>query len=131
MSTISWLFASHVEREIIEKVSGNYCFTLPEDLIQLIMTGNNGTPSKKKFDSAHGKEHMVKTLLSYNPDDIENVYSAIEVLKESCYRLYPIANDPAGNLICLSPKGIVLWDHETDSIDLIAPDIATFLSILY
>lgn len=131
MDTITWFFASQVERESIETVASKNGFTLPEDLIQLILEGNNGTPSKKKFDSAHGKEHMVKTLLSYNPEDIENIYDAINVLKESCYRLYPIANDPAGNLICLSPKGVVLWNHEDDSIDTIASDVSTFLSLLY
>ena len=130
MNTITWLFASQVARAVVEKVAKENGFTLPEDLIQLVLKGNNGTPSKKKFDSEHGREHMVKTILSYIPEDIENVYDAIDVLRESCYRLYPIANDPAGNLICLSPKGIVLWNHETDEVDFIAKTVTLFLESL-
>ncbi len=131
MSSITWKFSSHVDRETVVKVARDNGFSLPEDLIMLIMEGNNGIPSVKHFDSVGAKEHLIKTLLSYNSADIENVYGAIDVLKESKFRLYPIANDPAGNLLCLSPQGIVLWNHENDTIDKVANSVSDFLNQLY
>ena len=131
MNNITWLFSSRIDRETVVNVATINGFSLPEDLIQLIMEGNNGTPSVKHFDSSCSKNHMIKTLLSYNHEDIENVYGAIEALKESCFRLYPIANDPAGNLICLSRDGIVLWNHENDTIDQVATNISDFIEHLY
>ena len=76
----------------------------------------------------------MKTLLSFNPDDSENIWSANDSMDEEFQSNYiAFANDSAGNLICFkkSNKLVVLWDHETDNVEAIAPSFSGFIKSLY
>lgn len=128
---IDWKYASPIEENVINNVAKSHNITLPAMLVEIIMKGNNGSPSKNKFYYDHGNnEDIFKTLLSYNHIDIENVYSALDELKDHP-SLYPFGNDPAGNFICLKGKSVVLWRHETNEIIPISESIESFFNDLH
>lgn len=126
---ITWKYASPIDAKIIENEAKKNRVILPKLLIRIIHEGNNGSPSKKMFKYSNN-EDIFKTLLSYSKSDIENVYSAIKILKEAGEKLYPFANTPAGNLICLQGDHVVLWNHENGLTTFISENIDTFLKSL-
>lgn len=128
---ITWEHATPICDGLFSEVESMYGIQIPDDLKSVLMEGNGGTPSKRFFDDEKSKTHEMKTLLSYNRSDMENVYSAFELLKEIDSKLIPFANDPAGNLICYDGSKVVYWHHETDEIDPVADSISCFFANLY
>lgn len=128
---IIWKYATPVQGNLVLKVAKDHAIELPEFLVKIIEKGNNGSPSKKLFYYDNNKnEDVFKTLLSYNRNDIENVYSALNTLKDYP-ALYPFGNDPAGNLICLENGKVVLWKHETLSIWPVSNTVEEFFHNLH
>lgn len=129
---ITWKYTSSVSDELIKSVEETFGISIPLSLRKVIKEGNNGYPSKNKFDAKQSKEHLFKTLLSYYKNDLENVFVAFASLKESnTVGMIPFANDPAGNLICLKDSRVVLWNHETCSIEEVSDSIEDFFNSLY
>lgn len=128
---ITWERVSPICDELITEVENMYSIQIPDDLKSVLKEGNGGTPSKRFFDDEESKSHEMKTLLSYNRSDMENVYSAFKVLKEIDSKLLPFANDPAGNLICYDGSKVVYWNHETDELETVANSILEFFDKLY
>jgi len=128
---ITWKYTTPISEKSIANVEQVYHVQIPEELKTIIKKGNNGVPSKRYFDTNRSKEHEIKTLLSYDRSDMENVYSAFEVLKEIDCKLLPFANDPAGNLICYDGSKVVYWHHETDEVEPVADSISEFFDKLY
>lgn len=128
---IEWKYSSPVEETTVMALAKSHNVIIPSLLLDMIKRGNNGSPSKKKFSYDNGhNEDIFKTLLSYNPKDIENVYSALEELHGNP-SLYPFGNDPAGNLICLKGQKVVLWRHETNTTAPISDSIESFFTELH
>ena len=128
---ITWKYATPISDELISEVEGKYDIQLPKDLKSILKEGNNGVPSKRFFDTDVAEGHEWKTLLSYYKNDIENVYSAISILKDVDIDLFPFGNDPAGNMICLKRGKVVFWNHVTDALEFIADSVSEFLAKLY
>lgn len=128
---IQWKYSSPVEESTIIAVAHSHNVTLPNLLVKMIMEGNNGTPSKRKFFYDNdNNEDIFKTMLSYNPNDIENVYSALAELHGNP-SLYPFGNDPGGNLICVKDSKVVLWKHENNIISPVSDSIDSFFEELH
>src|SRR5574344_1199302 len=130
--SITWKYVKPTTMDKIEAVEKENAIKLPEDLQNLLIANNNGRPSPSTFDTKKSKERVFKKLLSYNKEDTENIYTAIEVLKKENSYLFPIASDPSGNFICLE-KGekIVLWLHEVNRTEFIAKSMTEFIEKLY
>ncbi len=128
---INWKYVTPVSKEQIAEVEKTFNIIVPDELKAVIMVGNNGVPSKRFFDTDFSKEHELKTLLSYDKRDIENIFSAFAVIRKENENLIPIANDPAGNLICLDNGNVVFWKHETNEMETIASSITDFFDKLY
>lgn len=128
---IHWKYASPVDMNTVIAVAHSHNISLPSLLVKMIMEGNNGSPSKRKFFYNDNKnEDVFKTMLSYNPNDVENVYSALAELHNTS-SLYPFGNDPAGNFICLDGSKVVLWKHETHIIVPISNSVESFFNSLH
>lgn len=87
--------------------------SLPDSLIDIMEKNNGGRPSEKDIITKSHKEYVFKSMLSYNKDDKETIYSVYpELFKET--NLFPIASDAAGNFICydLKSKRYALYNHE-------------------
>ena len=104
---IKWKRGSHIDESIIKEVETTFNISLPEDYKKVIAENNNARPSISTFDTEVSKEHVFKKLLSLKHDDIENVYKAKKVLSTVDDSLFPFANDPAGNLICLKNGTVI------------------------
>lgn len=128
---ITWFLTTKVTEDRISYVESICGITLPSDLRELILFANDGMPSKEIFDTEKSKGHVFKKLLSFNKEDIENIYTPIEVLKKENPSLFPFASDPAGNFICLQKGKVVLWLHESGDIEYVADSVSSLLGLLY
>ena len=90
---------------------------LPQGLVDIIEAYNGGRPSEKDIITADEREYVFKSLLSYNANDLENIYD-VYPLFEKC-GLFPIASDAAGNFICYDAKleVLVLYCHESEDTE--------------
>lgn len=128
---ITWRRTSVISEEVITAAESQFGVKLPADVKKVFMAFNNGRPSACLFDSPKAKEHVMKKLLSFNKKDIENIYMAKAVLDNDNKTLFPLANDPSGNLICLSNNKIVYWHHETGEVEFLANTFTEFIESLY
>lgn len=128
---LQWIRGSYISDELITEAENEYGIKLPEDIVSVVKYNNNGRPSLSCFDSPTSKEHELKKMLSFKKEDIENIYKFKKILNSVDPQMFPIANDPAGNLICLRNGMIVYWTHENDEIEVLANSFTEFLSSLY
>lgn len=128
---IKWKRGSQISDEIIADAELTYGISLPQDIKDIVKKYNNGRPSISTFDSPIGKEHVVKKLISFKTDDVENIYKVKNMLSTKDTALFPIAIDPAGNIICYYNGRIVYWLHETDEVYPLADSFSDFISKLY
>lgn len=125
-------YNSAISVEKIQEVARENGYTYTDDFISFIQSCNNGIISPNKFNTEQSIEYEVKTILSYNNKDIENVYTAIKILKEEGKCLIPFANTPSGDFVCIDINNfVVLWKHETSSIEIISPTFSLFIDSLY
>jgi len=128
---IQWKRGSQITDEIITAAESAYGISLPQDFKDIVKKHNNGRPSISTFDSPIGKEHEVKKLISLKNNDVENIYKVKNVLSSIDTALFPIAIDPAGNIICFRNGKIVYLLNETEEVVPLANSFSEFLSKLY
>ena len=131
MKNITWKYVkplanaeSIAEYEVLTESS------LPEDIKEAVRMYNGGRPSLKYYDLSEEKDKEFKTLLSFNRNDIENVF-AFYPLDSASGKLVPFASDPAGNLFVVKDCKIYLWLHETDTIVFLSESFSSFLETLH
>ena len=114
--SIEWKYVKPLlDRKAVSAFLIEHSIVLPLDLVKVLESYNGGRPSDKSVVVADGREFVFKSLLSYNKDDLETVYSIYPIFEEtSCF---PFATDPSGNMICYDTKKekYVLYEHETDN----------------
>ena len=93
---------------------------IPKKLIECIKNNNGGRPDKKDFSTNKRDGYVFKSLLSFNENDKESIFSFYPDLFRGT-NLFPFGLDSAGNFICydMRKKKYVLWNHETDEIEII------------
>lgn len=130
---MEWKYVKATTSEKIEAVKKKYDVQLPEDLEKLILKSNNGRPVKATFDSERTRGLEFKKLLSYNTEDMENIYTFIDVVQTENRNLFPIASEPSGDFICLdlSKNAVVHLNHETATTEFVADSISQLISALY
>lgn len=126
---MNWKYVKPTTIEKIQSVENMYNIQLPQDLKDLILRYNNGRPEKSYF-IVNDKERIFKKLLSYNEEDIENIYPYIDILRKVNKDLFPIASDPGGNFICLAEGKIVYWEHELRKYEVVSNSITDFINLL-
>ena len=107
-------------QKAVELFLNKHQINLPEKLVQCLSTNNGGRLSMGLFDTNEGKEYVFKSLLSYNEEDLENIYMVYPQLFKGTH-FYPIGTTPAGDFVCydLSEFKYVLLKHETGRIEVI------------
>ena len=103
---------------------------LPDDIKEVIKMYNGGRPSLKYYDLPNEKDKEFKTLLSFNRNDIENVF-AFYPLDSANGKIVPFASDPAGNLFVIKEGKMFLWLHESDTTVFLAESFSAFLETLH
>jgi hypothetical protein len=115
-----------------EKIIGK---ELPDELKSDIKNYNAGRPEKRLFDTEKSQNKMVKGLLSFNKNDTNNVFSALEwnIGPDNKDDFIVIGLDPFGNFICLDKdlEEIVYIYHDNFRIELIAENYKEFIEKLH
>ena len=131
MKNITWKYVkplanveSIAEYEVLTKSS------LPEDIKEVVRMYNGGRPSLKYYDLSGEKDKEFKTLLSFNRNDIENVFTFYP-LDSANGKLVPFASDPAGNFFVIKDGKIYLWLHESDTTVFLSESFSAFLETLH
>lgn len=134
-SYIKWDFVEELqdERSIseIEKMVG---IKFPQDFVDCVKKYNAANPEPNSFDTDIEEGHVFDALLSFNNEDLDNIYSSIDGIEFFPYdTLAPIALDPFGNFICYDKRTLQLkfWNHETGETEFIANTFTEFLDKLY
>ena len=111
----------------IDKFESKHGIKFPKDLKEIFLKYNGGRPPKRYFDVGKEKDIEFKTLLSFNKDDPENIYTSLDT---SDNKLIPFASTPGGDFICLKSNKIYFWIQDTDKSVLIASTFTEFLKML-
>ena len=114
----------------IKEIEEKYKVKIPEILKNIIIRYNGGRPVKNIFMTKESKEKVIKTLLSYNQSDRENIYIYLDFFKKG---YIPFANTAFGDVICLNNKNenIELYLHEIDKFEYVCENIEQFINKLY
>lgn len=132
---MEWKYVKRLEDEsLIDQFAKMVCCSFSPEFLKCVKEHNGGRPSKRCFDTDRGKGRVLKSFLSFNRQDKENVWDMLEWEKEDLgENLLPFAIDPAGNLICLKKTdgAVVFLNHETGGTELAAASFAEFLGKLY
>lgn len=108
-----------------------YSYVFPRAYVIFVMKNNGGRPDKKSFVTAQNSERVLKSFLSFNSDDIENIWDMVGlVYKQS---LIPFAIDNFGNLLCFDKNtdSIIFWREEDCVIELVSKSFNNLMEILY
>ena len=118
-------------KDLIIEFQKEYSFIFPRGFICFIRTNNGGRPPFKTFDTERDKEKSMKTFLSFNRSDLENIWDMVKLVSNQS--LIPFAIDNFGNLICFDSKtnAIVFWNSENCLIEFIAKTFNDFINNLY
>lgn len=126
---INWKYVKPLnDQNAIDTFETKYNIKFPEDLKYVLKHNNGGRPSSKFFDIGTETEHEFKTLLSFNYEDVENIY---DYLFPNNNELVPFATDPSGNLFCCYKNAIYYWRHERNDTIRLADTFSGFLEKLY
>lgn len=118
MTQLNWRRIKPLENaNAVNEFEKKYGFSLPADLKDCIMRNNAGRPSKNLFVVGNGVEFEIKSLLSYNENDTENVYNVIGYFIEKYgHSMLPFALDSGNNYYCVKDNKIILWTQDGENI---------------
>lgn len=129
---LDWKYYEEIKDvEVFKELEKKYGVVIPDNLKEFINEHNAATPSKSTIKNSNGNERVFGAILSFNESDADNVFVALEVIKDK--ELIPIGIDPFGNYFCLSlvDESIKFIDHETSEKEDIANNIEEMVSKLY
>jgi SMI1-KNR4 cell-wall len=118
---------SSISVEKIQELEEKVGMKIPQTYIDFLLNYNGGIPEPCGFVYRAEETNELGTVnrfLGLHSGKHDNLYDYLMLYKEREKRipsnLIPIANDPGGNLICLSIDGsdlgnIYFWDHDFEA----------------
>lgn len=125
-----WKYVKKLENQnLVKDFLKENDISLPNEIIAFIEKNNNGRPLKPFFNTQTQKEQVFKSLLSYNKNDLDNIYD----IYDNEINLLPFATDSAGNIIFIDliDFSIKFTFLETDKVEVLAKSLQEFLDDLY
>lgn len=119
---------------VINKFEQDYEIILPDLLKEFIISNNGGRPNLDITKTKTGIEVEIKSFLSFNTEDTENIYSVIEYFKKEFNdTIVPIATEPSGDYFCINVNdgSIVYWNQETNDLTYLFENFNKFINSLY
>ncbi|HHO0458529.1 SMI1/KNR4 family protein [Morganella morganii] len=112
---------SDVEKELGYKFTDSY--------VHFVKKYNGGRPPISVFSTTTSQERTIKSFLSFNPDDVENIIRLNRGVAEISELLVAFAIDNFGNYICFDKQHDMVYflDFETGKTDLIDKTFSDFL----
>ncbi len=138
MYELTWKYVKKIKNNLtIKEFENNYKINFTDDFKEIVAEYNGARPNKTLIMLDNKIERVLKTLLSFNKTDKENIFSINQSLRGQLPDYFiAFASDPSGNYFCFNfnnPKNIniVFWDHEKKSEIFIAKTFSDFLEMLY
>ncbi|GEN81840.1 SMI1/KNR4 family protein [Sporosarcina luteola] len=138
---MKWVLEKELKDDhAIERFEKLYGYKLPNDYKKVVKKHNAGRPRPNVFDTATRKELVAKSLLSYDEEHLDNIWSTYQNLKNRLpANALPFMGDQFGNYICFmfdpleDEPTIVFWQHElgSESVQVIASNFEEFLQGFY
>ena len=126
---MNWKYVKPTSVDNIKEIEKFYGVEISDSLKALILEANNGRPEFDTFDTEFETGKQFKKILSYNKEDSENMFSCIDLFKNTS--LFPFGDDPSGNYIGLNGEKVVYYNHESEETEFIADSIDDFIHKLY
>ena len=96
MTELSWKYVKPLlKTDAVDNFEKENNIFLPQDLKQCIMLNNVGRPSLNVFDTGVSKDRVFKTLLSFNEQDTENIFTFFPVIHSQKMGSYRLPATPA------------------------------------
>jgi hypothetical protein len=136
---IEWRYVKPLmDENIISNVEKELGISFSDFYISFVKKYNGSRPPISVFDTDKTKERTIKTFLSFNSSDLENITKVNNYLKENDYQeeitknIVAFADDNFGNYICFnkSNNSIVFFEHETESIEFVANSFDDFFKLV-
>ncbi|MEK5521408.1 SMI1/KNR4 family protein [Heyndrickxia sp. FSL W8-0423] len=116
---LEWEYADlEVSENKIKEVGLQLGFNLPQDYINCVKKNGGASVFPEEFNVGNA-ERCFGSLFSFDEESSEYIVKKYEIYKPTLpQKVFPIANDPAGNLICFDYKNnkenpiVVFWEHE-------------------
>jgi len=132
---IQWRYVKPLkDKNLVEDFECAVTYEFPNSFKECIENYNGGRPSESVFDTYKTKGIAMKSLLSFNKEDKENIWSLNEWVKNDLNNLFiAFAIDNFGNLICFDMRNdnIIFWNHEKNEKEFVAKSFDEFLNKLY
>lgn len=131
-NNLSWILVKPLKDNLsITQYQNDNNIMFPIDFIETIKESNGGSPSLSTFDSSRNEELNFNRLLSFNKDDLDNIFIATQNLNKS--EIIPIANDGFGNFIVYlkTDLKVYFYNHEINELEFISDSFTDLLSKLY
>lgn len=128
-----WRYIKPLNNEnSIEDVEKKIGYKFCSSFVEFAKRYNGARPPIDEFDTDISKGRTIKTFLSLNETDTENIVKHNKYARGENNNVTAFAIDNFGNYICFDNmnKNIIFLDYETGKIEIIAKDFETFLRII-
>ena len=128
-----WRYVKPLENEeIIKQAETQLGITFNSSYIAFVKKYNGGRPPVSIFDTDKKSERTIKSFLSLNPADIENILKTNLAVSKIRNDIIAFGIDNFGNYICFNKSdGTILFlDFESNETEYIAANFDAFLQIV-
>ena len=125
-----WRYIKHLAAEsLISDAEEKLGYNFVESYIDFVKKYNGSRPPVSIFSTSTSQERTIKSFLSFNPTDVENILKLNKGVSEISTKLVAFAIDNFGNYICFDKQNdtVVFLDFETGETDLIDKTFSDFL----
>lgn len=119
------LVAENLIRDAEEKLGYNFT----SSYVDFVKKYNGSRPPVSVFSTSISQERTIKSFLSFNPSDAENIIKLNKGVVEISAMLVAFAIDNFGNYICFDKQShqVIFLDFETGKTELIGKTFSDFL----
>lgn len=128
-----WRYVKPLANEnLIAETEKKLGFKFVGSYVTFVKKYNGGRPPISVFDTDITRERTIKSFLSLNPSDLENIITLNKTVPELSSNVIAFAIDSFGNYICFEKTNgsIVFLDYETGEIERISDNFDDFLNIV-
>ncbi|BBG60245.1 SMI1/KNR4 family protein [Providencia rustigianii] len=118
-----------VTESLISDAEEKLGYKFTDSYVDFVKKYNGGRPPVSVFSTTTSQERTIKSFLSFNPDDEENIIRLNRGVAEISKLLVAFAIDNFGNYICFDKQHDMVYflDFETGKADLIDKTFSEFL----
>lgn len=128
-----WRYIKPLPSEgLISELEESLGYKFVDSYIDTVKKYNGARPPKSVFKVANSEEKTIKSFLSLNSSDTENIVNSNKIVSNISENIFAFAIDNFGNYICfdINDNKIYFLDFETGDLELVCEDFVDFLKML-